>query len=446
MAGSRTITIPHLGRVEGHGGIFVKVIGDSVTEVNMDIHEGSRYYEALLVGKSFLDVQGIITRVCAICSADHTVAALRAIETALGITQTERSYQLRGLMLRGAALESHALHVFALALPDYLGFESVMAMAERYPAEVAFALRLKQLGNRMQAIIGGRAVHPINTLVGGFGKLPSHSELEAIRDELTMALGPTMDLVEFASRLEVPEWAARPTVFMALRPFDDRFRFRGASICTSRGDEYPLERYRDVVREFTVEHSHAKHSALASGQTYVVGSLARLALWGHLLRGHARVAFQRLFPDGVTDNILLNNWAQLVEIVYSIDSGIENIDALLGLEEAGRELADYEVRAGRGVGAVEAPRGTLFHEYEIDEQGRVVAANVITPTAQNLANTELDMRQSAARLLATGDTTDRQLTLDLEMVARAYDPCISCSVHVIRDGGSQPPNEGPPDA
>ena len=439
MSASRTITIPHLGRVEGHGGIFVRVVGNAVADVNMDIHEGSRYYEALLVGKSFLDVQGIITRVCAICSADHTVAALRAIEAALGITQTERSYQLRGLMLRGAALESHALHVFALALPDFLGFDSVMAMARKFPAEVAFALRLKQLGNRMQTIIGGRAVHPINTLVGGFGKLPSHHDLEVIREELSAALTPTMGLVEMASRLEVPEWAARSTVFLALRPFDDRFRFRGDSICTSRGDEYPLERYRDVVREFTVEHSHAKHSALASGDTYVVGSLARLGLWGHLLHGRAREAFDTLFPDGVTDNILLNNWAQLVEIVYSIESGIENIQTLLGLEEAGRELAEYEVRAGRGVGAVEAPRGTLFHEYEIDDDGRVLAANVITPTAQNLASTELDMRNSAERRLAAGKATDQQLRLDLEMVARAYDPCISCSVHVVRDGeGTQP--------
>jgi sulfhydrogenase subunit alpha len=433
MAQSKTITIPHLGRVEGHGGIFVKVVGDAVVDVNMDIHEGSRYYEALLVGKSFLDVQGIITRVCAICSADHTVAALRAIESALGIPQTERSYQLRGLMLRGAALESHALHVFALALPDYLGFESVMAMAAKFPAEVAFALRLKQLGNRMQAIIGGRAVHAINTLVGGFGKLPSHRDLEAIRDELSAALTPTMGLVEMASRLEVPAWAARSTLFLALRPYDNTFRFRGDSINTSRGDEYPLERYSNVVREFTVEHSHAKHSALASGDTYVVGSLARLNLWAHLLRGRAREAFETLFPDGATDNILLNNWAQLVEIVFSIESGIENIDALLGLEEAGRELAEYDVRAGRGVGAVEAPRGTLFHEYEIDDDGRVLAANVITPTAQNLASTELDMRQSADRILATGEASDQQLRFDLEMVARAYDPCISCSVHVVRD-------------
>ena len=178
MATGRTITIPHLGRVEGHGGIFVKIVGDRVQDVNMDIHEGSRYYEALLKGRHFLDVQGIITRVCAICSANHTVAALMALERAMGIEESERIRRLRGLLLLGAAIESHALHVFALALPDYLGYDSVIAMAERYPEQVTFALRLKQLGNRIQSLIGGRAVHPINTLVGGFGKLPSPRDLE----------------------------------------------------------------------------------------------------------------------------------------------------------------------------------------------------------------------------------------------------------------------------
>jgi sulfhydrogenase subunit alpha len=432
MTATRTVTIPHLGRVEGHGGIFVYLDGAGVTDVDMDIHEGSRYYEALLIGRHFLEVQGIITRVCAICSADHTVAALRALESALEIPQSQRSYQMRGLMLRGAALESHALHVFALALPDFLGFPSVMAMAHDYPDQVAFALRLKQLGNHVQGLIGGRAVHPINTLVGGFGKLPSHRDLEAVRDGLIEVLDPTMELLELFRTLEIPDWAARHTVYIALKPFDDDYRFRGDRLCTSAGDEYPLESYREVIREFTVEHSHAKHAALASGDCYIVGSLARLALWNHLLTGRAREAFDALFPRGVVDNVMLNNLAQLVEIVFAIESGIENCEALLGMDEVEHELMDYEIRAGRGIGAIEAPRGTLFHEYELDGNGRVVAANVITPTAQNLASTECDLRQTAERLLADRDTSDDRLKLALEMVARAYDPCISCSVHVVR--------------
>jgi len=429
----RSIVIPHLGRVEGHGGIFVKIVGDTVHEVNMDIFEGSRYYEALLVGKHFLDVQGIITRVCAICSANHTVAALTALENALGVKQSPRVHELRGLLLLGATIESHALHVFALALPDFLGFDSVITMAAKYPAEVAFALKLKQLGNRVQALVGGRAVHPINTLVGGFGKLPSHKELKELRGELAAVLEPLCGLVELAAQIPVPTWAAQPTVYVSLRPYEEAFRFRGVAICTSRGEEFPIESYKDVVREFTVEHSHAKYSALASGETYMVGSLARLKMWGHLLTGRAKQAYERLFPDGVVDNILTNNWAQFVELIHSVEHAVEVCDTLLGMPEAASEMVDYKVRAGRGVGAIEVPRGTLFHEYEIDDEGKVVSANVITPTAQNLANTERDLRAAVEHLLVhdKGDS-DAKLKLKLEMVARAYDPCISCSVHVTR--------------
>ena len=433
----RSIVIPHLGRVEGHGGIFVKIVGETVHEVNMDIFEGSRYYEALLVGKHFLDVQGIITRVCAICSANHTVAALTALENALGIKQSPRVHELRGLLLLGATIESHALHVFALALPDFLGFDSVISMAAKFPLEVAFALKLKQLGNRIQELVGGRAVHPVNTLVGGFGKLPRHRELAAIRDELRANLDPLMGFVDLAATIPVPEWAAQSTVYLALRPYEEAYRFRGISICTSRGEESPIEAYREVVNEFTVEHSHAKYSALSSGETYMVGSLARLKLWSHFLKGRAQDAFVKLFPNGVVDNILLNNWAQLVELVHSVENAAQVCDELLALPETGREMVDYEVRAGRGVGAIEVPRGTLFHEYEIDGDGKVLSANVITPTAQNLANTERDLRTAVERLLHDESAkSDAQLKLSLEMVARAYDPCISCSVHITRLGGA----------
>jgi len=441
----RTVTISHLGRIEGHGGIFVKIVGDVVHEVDMDIYEGSRYYEALLKGKHYSEVQGIITRVCAICSASHTVAALTALEQALGVEQAQRTHPdfaatayrvflLRGLLLLGATVESHALHVFALALPDFLGHDSVLSLAALLPNEVAFALKLKQLGNRIQELIGGRAIHPINTLVGGFGKLPGQADIRTLRDELQAALAPLMKMVELCATLEVPCWPAQPTVYVALRPYEDAFRFRGEVLCTSRGEEYPVERYQELVREFTVEHSHAKHSALATGETYMVGSLARLKLWGEQLTGKAREACEQLFPNGVVDNALLNNWAQLVELVHCIERGVEVCDLLLELPVVERAMIDYEVRAGRGVGALEVPRGTLFHEYELDGDGRVVCANVITPTAQNLANVERDLRRAVESMLAADrELPERKLKTGLEMVARAYDPCISCSVHVVRE-------------
>jgi sulfhydrogenase subunit alpha len=421
--------------VEGHGGIRVVVTDSGVTDVNMDIHEGSRYYEKLLVGKNFRDVQGIITRICAICSADHTVVALAALESALGVRVSERTSALRGLLLRGAAIESHALHVFALALPDFLGFDSVLAMAQRFPDEVAFALRLKQLGNHIQAVVGGRAVHPINTLVGGFGKLPSHRVIESLRHDLKESRGPLLGAVEMVSSIDVPGWAAQPTLFVALRPRGSDFGFRGDVICTSKGTEYPIEAYRDSVREFTVEHSTARHAALESGETYMVGSLARLRLWGDRLVGAAKQSLDVLFPQGVTENVLLNTRAQLVETVYCVESAIQFCDSYLALDEVESELQDVEARAGRGIGAIEAPRGTLFHEYELDDDGVVIAANVVTPTAQNLANVERDLRHAGDQLQRAGGVSDAELKRGFEMVARAYDPCISCSVHLVRTDG-----------
>ncbi len=434
MPQARTVTVSHLGRVEGHGGIHVRLAGDVVREVNLDVFEGSRYYEALLVGRHFLEVQGIITRICAICSASHTVCALSALESALGIEVSPRVHHLRGLLVLGATIESHALHVFALALPDFLGFESVIAMSAQHPDAVAFALRLKQLGNRIQELLGGRAVHPVNTLVGGFGRLPGRDALATVRRELAAALPPLQGMVDLCASISVPDWPTRETVYVALRPYEDAYRFRGDVLCTTRGEEFPVAHYRDVVREFTVEHSHAKHSALASGETYMVGSLARLKLWGDRLTGKAACARAALFPDVIPDNVLLNTWAQLVELVHCVERGIEVCDLLLDQPADEAEMVAYEVRPGRGVSALEVPRGTLFHEYEIDGAGRVVHANVITPTAQNLANLERDLRHAVETLLRTEpDIPEPRLKLALEMVARAYDPCISCSVHLVRD-------------
>lgn len=429
---TRTVTIPHLGRVEGHGGIHVRLSGDTVSAVEMDIHEGSRYYEALLVGRGFLEVQGIITRVCAICSADHTVAALEALEDALGVQVSDRTRLLRGLMLRGAAVESHALHVFALALPDFLGYGSVMEMAGTLPTEVTSALRLKQLGNQIQTLVGGRAVHPVNAVVGGFGSLPAHQDLERLREELTVGLQSALEFVELARSVAIPTWATGERVYVALKPARGDYGFRGTSICTSSGDEFPIAEYRRVAREYSVGHSHAKHATLESGESFMVGALARLHLWGDHLQGRARQAYEALFPEGPSENVLFNNWAQLVEIVHALETAIEICGALIAMDEIAFETADYEVRAGRGIAAVEVPRGTLFHEFELDDAGVVVAANVVTPTSQNLANTELDLRRAAQCLLGSDAGGDIELKLGLEMVVRAYDPCISCSVHVIR--------------
>jgi sulfhydrogenase subunit alpha len=418
--------------VEGHGGIRVRVSGTTVEEVKLDVFEGSRYYEALLKGRHFLEVQGIITRVCAICSAGHTVAALGALEKALDIRVSPRVHDLRGLLVLGSTIESHALHVYALALPDFLGFDSVLSMARDHGETVGFALRLKQLGNRIQELVGGRAIHPVNTVVGGFSRVPSRTALETVRQQLEAVLDPLLRTVDIVAAIPVPEWGEQRAVYMALRPYEDAYRFRGEVLHTSDGRVVPVDGYRGLVREFTVEHSHAKHAALASGEVYMVGALARLRLWGGLLGGRARAVFETLFPSGVAPNALLNTWAQLVELVHCVEHGIELCQRLLQAPEDEAEMREYEVRPGRGVGALEVPRGTLFHEYELDDQGRVAAANVVTPTAQNLLSLEGDMQRGAQEMLTRG-VPPAGLQQPLEMLARAYDPCISCAVHVVWD-------------
>ncbi|MGQ9496579.1 MAG: hypothetical protein ACUVRY_10095, partial [Thermoanaerobaculaceae bacterium] len=209
----------------------------------------------------------------------------------------------------------------------------------------------------------------MNTWVGGFGKLPRHRDLETLARELDASVPILERFVDLAASLSLPDFRIGPTVYIALRPYQEAFRFRGISLCSSQGEKYPLEAYRGVIREFTVEHSHAKHAALAEGTTYMVGSLARPRLWGHYLTGRAKAAYERLLPDEEDTNPLLNSWAQLVELIHSVERAREICQELLAQPEEPEDMVPYQVRSGRGVGAIEAPRGTLFHEYELDEEG-----------------------------------------------------------------------------
>lgn len=425
---NKKIAIEHLGRVEGHGGIHVEIEGGKITKVNMDIYEGSRFYEELIVGKHYEEVAGIVSRICAICSADHLLASQMATEKAFGVEVSRQTYLLRGLLLHGSMIESHALHVYALALPDLLGFDGVLAMASQYPREVSIALGLKKLGNTIQEIVGGRAIHAINPVLGGFGLVPTTQQLIELKEQLQKGLDDallTVDLYE--SLLPLPDFADSPTVYTALEPREPRYSYLGDIIQTSLGDRFPVEDYRKVCHERVVSHSTAKQSLFAN-KPFMTGSLARLNLNHQQIRGKAREVMERLLPELPTTNILHNNTAQLIELIHSIERSLVLIDYLLEEGIKQEDPVKIEPRAGRGVGAIEVPRGTLFHAYTYDETGHIVDADVITPTAQNLANAEKDLRTAVEHLMAADE---EQLRLSLEMVARAYDPCISCAVHLV---------------
>ncbi|MFX1361922.1 MAG: Ni/Fe hydrogenase subunit alpha [Promethearchaeota archaeon] len=424
---SRKISIEELTRVEGHGGIEVVFEGNQIKDVKMNIFEGPRFFEAFIEGVYYDKIPDITRRICAICTASHSLASIRAIENAFDVKVTEQTKILRDLLIHGEMIESHALHVFMLALPDFLGFHDAVRMTEKYPGEVKAALQLKKAGNLIHNVLSGREVHGMNDRVGGFSKAPTEKELLEIKQLMESTKGTAMLAVELFAKFDTPKYSDSENVLMALDP-GDKFGFIGDYVLISGGERRPIKEYRQLTNERTVKHSHAKFSSY-NGSSFMVGALPRVLLNKDKLDGTARELFNEHRDLIVQNNSVTNNLAQAIELVHSVERSIEDIEVLLSMGVHQEELVDIKVKASNGVGAVEAPRGILYHNYEFDTNGRIVKANVITPTAQNAANMEKDFRVTAKNLINEPDDKIREA---LEIVARAYDPCISCSAHLVR--------------
>jgi sulfhydrogenase subunit alpha len=429
---TRTISVDHLTRVEGHGGITVVLDGNEISKVDFDIFEGIRLFEGLVRGRSIEDVTQIVSRICAICSTNHTVTSMHALENALGVTVTPQTRRLRDLAFHGANIESHSLHVFVLDLPDLMGHSSVISLAGVIPEAVKVALRLKKLGNAIQEVVGGRAVHPINYVIGGFGRVPSTDELVALRDQVRAGLEDCEKALAVLRTVTIPDFVNEPIRCAAIIPENEAFFFGTEMEILDGGGwtRIPVKDYRKFTNEHLVPHSHAKHS-LYNGQSYMVGALPRLTLHGDRISGMARKAWNELNLKTPSSNILMNNIAQAVEMIFSVETALHLLDELLDTGVVQESPAPYEAHACTGAAATEVPRGTLFYSYQIDEQGRIAAADIITPTAQNLSNAEDQLRATVKQGLSAG-ASDSTIEQRLAIVARAYDPCISCSVHVVR--------------
>jgi sulfhydrogenase subunit alpha len=432
---TRTITIDHLPRVEGHGGIWVELEGNAVKEVQFRIFEGLRLVEGLVRERDFNDVPQIVSRICAICSVAHTLTSIKAIEDAFAVQPGPQTLQLRDLMFRGENIESHALHLFLLALPDYFGYPSAADMAVEHREAVTLGLRLKRLGNSIQETIGGRAIHPVNALVGGFGSLPTADQLIALRNELRIGVEDSEAIVDVIRSLPPVDYCQADTVYAAMRSEPVYGYYEGD--CVEIVEKQSRERfapaaYHTVIDERAMPYSHAKLSE-HKGTPFMVGALARLAVNGERLDGIGGRALSELRLRLPSGNPMDNNKAQAVELVFDIEQALFAVERLLGGTLAREARPALRPRAARGSAVTEAPRGLLVHSYEFDGNGRVVAADVVTPTAINAASIERHIgraiEQSAERDIPT-------LTRKAEMIARAYDPCISCSVHLVcgRDG------------
>lgn len=425
-----TIDVKHVTRVEGHGNIAVTVANGEITRLQLAIVESPRFFEAFLRGRRWYEAPHIACRICGICSVGHTTAAVKAIEAATGIEVGEQTLLLRRLILNAEQLQSHVLHLYFLAVPDFLGVGSVIPLASSHPDVVKRALRMKKLANDICGAGGGRHIHPIAYHVGGFTHVPEAEELIALKRRLEASRDDLKQTTELFATLHVPDFT-RDMEFVSLRETgNDRYAFYdGKLVSTLQPEPTEASEYRKRVIESVVEHSAAKHCRSPKSATYMVGALARFRNNSDRLHRAAKDIADRLGLTATCSNPFHNNTAQLVECVHCTEDSIELIDELLtrGLAE---EPKVQPTRFGRGVGATEVPRGILFHEYELDEKGKIAGANLIIPTGQNLANIEADMRAMVPRLLASGMTKEA-ITLRLEMLVRAYDPCISCATHFL---------------
>lgn len=428
----KLVLVEELARVEGQGGISVELEDDRISAVHFDLFEGPRAIEALLRGRAARDVAGIVSRICSICSGVHFLTSLQATEAAFGVRVTETTDLLRDLFIRAGNIESHALHVFLLAAPDYLGYPAATAMAADHPAVVKLGLRLKKLGNTLQELIGGRAVHPVNLVLGGFGSFPRSSDLIAVREELLWAVDAMPVALDFVAGLPPVETCRADTTYAAIGMKGQYGYINGDGILVARpdGSRHRVEGrdYRDLTKEFVVAHSFAKHSVF-EGEPFMVGALARLTLNGALVNGPGSSAMKRLGLHMPSRTPLDNNLAQTVELAIDLELALHTVEKLLDGGLVAQEPVPVRPRAGTGTSVTEAPRGILVHSYSYNEDGRVIAADVITPTAMNASSIERHFQLAVSQMEARDDEVLRRR---LEMIARAYDPCISCSVHLVR--------------
>ena len=424
------IEVHHVTRVEGHGNIYVNVKRGIVEKCEWHVPEAPRFFEAMVVGRQWNELHHITSRICGICSIGHTLASLKATEAAMGIPLSEQDLKLRKLALHAENLQSHILHLGFLVLPDLMGVGSVIPLASSNPEEVKIVLRLHRMANEMSNLICGRTTHPQRLIPGGFAKIPSMRELSETRQKLRNCI-PELQAVaglnkSLASKL--PDFS-RETEFIALTSPDEYALYDGDLGSTDTG-KAPVAEYLSFTNEYIVPTSTAKRAKHAR-DSFMVGALARFNLNYDKLSPLAKKTAALFELKPVCHNPFMNNIAQLVEVVHSVEDSIKLIDEL---EAAGLKSQDeyhnpdIKIKAGRGIGAVEVPRGILFHDYTYNQKGMCTKANCIIPTNQNHANIELDMKALLPKIL---EKTPKDIELNLEMLVRAYDPCISCSTHYV---------------
>jgi coenzyme F420-reducing hydrogenase alpha subunit len=421
-----SIDVKHVTRVEGHGRIRVNTTDGVVEDVKLCITEANRFFERFVQGMQPHEVPWIVSRICGICCVGHQMTATKAVEDALGIQVSPQTVLLRKLLTESQFLQSHVLHVYFLAVPDYVGAQSVLPLAKSHPEVVKRALRLKKLANDYTAVFGGRTLHPMSNTLKGWRQLPSMKAIEQLRDRMLAAVPDLEETINIVETLEIPPYE-RETEYVSLKHPDEYALYDGEIVSSDTGTTIPVNEYLSATNEFTVAHCTTKWSRWHR-KSYFAGALARVNNNYDQLMPQAKQAAERLGLKVPCYNPYMNNVAQVVEIIHCAYHSLEMMNQVLS-EGLVKEDIGYTAKAGRGYGACEVPRGILFHDYTFDENGRCCDGNAIIPTSQNINNIEQDMKAFVPQMLPT--MSQEELTLHMEMLLRAYDPCISCSVHML---------------
>ena len=422
--GNRTIKVDTLARVEGEGALYIKMAGDRVADVKLRIYEPPRMFEAFLRGRHLSEAPDITARICGICPIAYQMSAVHAIERALGVKIDPAVRLLRRLFYCGEWIESHALHIYMLHAPDFLGYQDVIEMAKDHGETVLKALRLKKIGNRIVQLMGGREIHPISTAVGGFHKVPTQSQLRELNDELKWALDASLEAVHWTSALQFPDFE-QDYEFVALR-HPNEYPFCEGRLVSNHGLDIDAAEYEDRFVELHVKYSNALHSIIRGRGSYLVGPLARFNLNFDKLPEVAQKAAADAGLRPPVKNLFRSIQVRAVELVFACAEALRIIDAY---EQPDKPRVEVPNRTGVGQAITEAPRGILYHRYAVNESGLIVTAKIIPPTSQNQKRIEDDLREYAAHLAAW---PLEEATWKCEQAVRCYDPCISCATHFLK--------------
>ncbi len=420
----KTIKVDYLARVEGEGALYVRISKNQVKDVKFRIFEPPRFFEAFLRGRHYSEAPDITARICGICPVAYQMSAVHAMEAAFGVQVTGQLRALRRLLYCGEWIESHALHVYLLHAPDFLGYPDAMRMAQDHPEMVQRGLQIKKLGNELITFLGGRAVHPVNVRVGGFYRVPEKREFTQLKEQLLRGREMALEAVRWVAQLPFPDFE-QDYEFVALR-HPDEYPFNEGHLVSNKGLDITPQQFEEHIIEEQVPYSHALHAHIKGRGAYLTGPLARYNVNFDRLSPLAQEAARAAGPGPVCKNPFQSIIVRSVEILYAFDEALRIIEQY---EPPDRAAVELQPCAATGWACTEAPRGTLYHRYKLAEDGRIVEAKIVPPTSQNQKCIEQDLWQYVERAM---HLPDEQLTWQCEQAIRNYDPCISCATHFLK--------------